>query len=313
MNEIHYESRRKKLLSSVEEGVIILSSASPQTRSNDTEYPYRQNSDFYYMCGFKEDNALLVLVKTKVSSKSILFLEPYNEEHALWNGSRLGVEKAQESFNIDEVRDINEYPTLIKEILREHISLYIDLLGDSSWIVQAKKTAKELHNTRGVKRHIRAIYDVTHLIRAQRLLKSNEEVSEIKKAIELTAKAHHQAMKMSKSGMHEYELQAHMSYVFQSHGAQAEAYGAIVAGGNNANTLHYIDNRDVLREGDLVLIDAACEWELYASDITRTFPVNGKFTAVQRTVYEKVLDCLIYTSEAADDSLRAVFVGCRVI
>ncbi len=304
MNEIHYESRRKKLLSSVEEGVIILSSASPQTRSNDTEYPYRQNSDFYYMCGFKEDNALLVLVKTKVSSKSILFLEPYNEEHALWNGSRLGVEKAQESFNIDEVRDINEYPTLIKEILREHISLYIDLLGDSSWIVQAKKTAKELHNTRGVKRHIRAIYDVTHLIRAQRLLKSNEEVSEIKKAIELTAKAHHQAMKMSKSGMHEYELQAHMSYVFQSHGAQAEAYGAIVAGGNNANTLHYIDNRDVLREGDLVLIDAACEWELYASDITRTFPVNGKFTAVQRTVYEKVLDVQLRVIEAMKPGVK---------
>ncbi|MDD5212004.1 MAG: aminopeptidase P N-terminal domain-containing protein [Sulfuricurvum sp.] len=290
MNEIHYELRRQKLLSSLEEGVIILASASPQTRSNDTEYPYRQNSDFYYMCGFREDNSLLVLVKTKEFSKSILFVEPYNEEHALWNGSRLGVEKALEAFSVDEVYDIHTYSLLIKEILRDHIALYIDLFDDSSWILQAKKSAKELHETRGVKRHIKAMYDVTHLIRTQRLIKSHEEISEIKKAIDLTAKAHHKAMQISKLGMHEYELQAHMSYVFQSNGTQAESYGAIVAGGNNANTLHCVDNRDILRDGDLVLIDAACEWELYASDITRTFPVNGKFTEAQRDVYEKVLD-----------------------
>lgn len=304
MNEIHYESRRQKLLSSVEEGVIILTSSSPKIRSNDTEYPYRQSSDFYYMCGFKEDNALLVLVKTKEATKSILFLEPYNEEHALWNGSRLGIDKAKESFSIEEVHDINEYPTLIKEILREHIALYIDLFDDSSWIIQAKNSAKELHETRGVKRHIRAIHDVTHLIRTQRLIKCNEEIIEIKNAIVLTAKAHHEAMQLSKPGIHEYELQAHMSYVFQSHGAQAESYGAIVAGGNNANTLHYVDNRDVLRDGDLVLIDAACEWELYASDITRTFPVNGKFTPTQRTVYEKVLDVQLRVIEAMKPGVK---------
>lgn len=304
MNEIHYESRRQKLLSSVEEGVIILSSSSPKTRSNDTEYPYRQNSDFYYMCGFQEDNALLVLVKNKKFSKTILFVEPYNEEHALWNGSRLGVEKAQEFFSVDEVHDIHTYTLLIKEILRDHIALYVDLFDDSSFIEQAKKSAKELHETRGVKRHIRAIYDVTHLIRTLRLIKSHEEISEIRKAIELTAKAHHVAMKRSESGMYEYELQAHMSYVFQSHGAQAEAYGAIVAGGNNANTLHYIDNRDVLREGDLVLIDAACEWELYASDITRTFPVNGKFTVAQKTVYEKVLEVQLRVIDAMKPGVK---------
>jgi Xaa-Pro aminopeptidase len=304
MNEIHYESRRQKLLSSVEEGVLILTSASPKTRSNDTEYPYRQSSDFYYMCGFKEDNTLLILVKTKEATKSILFVEPYNAEHALWNGSRLGIDKAKESFSIDEVHDINEYSTLIKEILRDHIALYIDLFDDSRWILQAKKSARELQAARGVKRHIRAIHDVTHLIRTQRLIKSNEEISEIKKAVVLTAKAHHEAMQLSKPGLHEYELQAHMSYVFQRAGAQSESYGAIVAGGNNANTLHYVDNRDVLRDGDLVLIDAACEWELYASDITRTFPVNGKFTAVQRTVYEKVLDVQLRVIEAMKPGVK---------
>ncbi|MDP3301220.1 MAG: aminopeptidase P N-terminal domain-containing protein [Sulfuricurvum sp.] len=290
MNEIHYELRRKKLLDSLEEGVVILSSAPQKIRSNDTEYPYRQNSDFYYMCGFKEDNALLVLIKTKEATKSILFVEPYNEEHALWNGARLGIEKAKETFRVDEVHDINHYTSLIKDVLREHIALYIDLFDDSSWIVQAKNSAKELHETRGVKRHIRAIYDVTHLIRTQRLIKSQEEIQLIKKAIDLTAKAHHEAIRASNAGMYEYELQAKMSYIFLSNGAACEAYGAIVAGGNNANTLHYIDNRDVLSDGDLVLIDAACEWELYASDITRTFPVNGKFSEAQRSVYEKVLD-----------------------
>lgn len=304
MNEIHYELRRQKLLSSVEEGVIILASSSPQTRSNDTEYPYRQNSDFYYMCGFNEDNALLVLVKTKEFSKTVLFVEPYNEEHALWNGSRLGIERAKERFSVDEVHDIHTYTLLIKEILRDHIALYIDLFDDSSWILQAKKSAKELHETRGVKRHIKAIYDVTHLIRSQRLIKSEEEIVQIKKAIELTAKAHHEAMKSSKSGMYEYELQAKMSYVFLSNGAKSEAYGAIVAGGNNANTLHYIDNRDVLREGDLVLIDAACEWELYASDITRTFPVNGKFTVAQKTVYEKVLEVQLRVIDAMKPGVK---------
>lgn len=304
MNEIHYESRRQKLLSSVEEGVIILTSASPKTRSNDTEYPYRQSSDFYYMCGFTEDNSLLVLVKTKEATKSILFVEPYNEEHALWNGSRLGIDKAKESFSIDEVHDINEYATLIKEILREHIALYIDLFDDSLWISQAKKAAKELHVTRGVKRHIKAMYDVTHLIRTQRLIKSDEEIVQIKKAMDITALAHHKAMQYAQAGMHEYELYAHMNYVFQSSGAKAEAYGAIVAGGNNANTLHYVDNCDVLRDGDLVLIDAACEWELYASDITRTFPVNGRFSEAQRNVYEKVLDVQLKVIDAMKPGVK---------
>ncbi len=304
MNEIHYEARRQKLLNFLEEGVIILTSASPKTRSNDTQYPYRQNSDFYYISGVQEENALLVLIKTKEAVKSILFVEPYDEEHTLWNGSRLGIKGAQERFSVDEVHDINEYPTLIKEILHDHVALYIDLFDESSWSAQAKKSAKELQVTRGVKRYIRAIYDTSHLIRTLRLIKSQEEIVQIKKAIELTAKAHHEAMKCAYAGMYEYELQAKMSYVFLSNGAQAEAYGAIVAGGNNANTLHYIDNRDVLREGDLVLIDAACEWELYASDITRTFPVNGKFTDAQRDVYQKVLDVQLRVIEAMKPGVK---------
>lgn len=304
MNETYFLNRRSKLLGSMEEGVAIITSAPTQTRSNDTEYPYRQNSDFYYLCGFNEDNAVLVLIKTAESAKSILFVEAYNAESALWNGARLGVEGARERLSVDEVHDSAEYSGMIKELLREHINLYIDLYSDSSRLMEAKAAAQSLHSTRGVKRHIRTIGDITYLIRSLRLIKSDEEIETIKKAITITAEAHHAAMEKCRAGMREYQLQATMSYVFLNNGAMSEAYGAIVAGGNNANTLHYIDNRDELREGDLVLIDAACEWELYASDITRTFPINGKFSDPQREVYNAVLDVQLKVIDAIKPGVK---------
>jgi Xaa-Pro aminopeptidase len=288
----------------LEEGVVILSSSSPKTRSNDTEYPYRQNNDFYYMCGFEEPNSILILLKTPEHTRSILFVEPYSAESALWNGTGLGVEGARERFSMDEIHSTLEYSALIKEILRDHTELYIDFLDDSSFIKLAQESAKELRETRGVKKAIRSIHDVTYPIRSMRLLKSNEEIELIKQAIEITALAHHEAMKHCQSGMKEFELQARMNYIFLSNGATSEAYGAIVAGGNNANTLHYIDNRAVLRDGDLVLIDAACEWELYASDITRTFPINGKFSDAQRAVYEKVLDVQLRVIDAMKPKVK---------
>jgi Xaa-Pro aminopeptidase len=304
MNETHFLNHRTKLLASMEEGVAIITSAPTQTRSNDTEYSYRQNSDFYYLCGFNEDNSLLVLIKTPETSKTILFVEAYNADHALWNGARLGVEGAREKFSVDEVHDIAEYNGMIKELLREHINLYIDLYSDSIRLTEAKSAAQSLHSTRGIKRHIRSIRDVTYLIRTLRLIKSDDEIELIKKAITITAEAHHVAMEKCRAGMREYQLQAQMSYLFLNHGAMSEAYGAIVAGGNNANTLHYVDNRDELLDGDLVLIDAACEWELYASDITRTFPINGKFSDAQREVYKKVLDVQLRVIEAIKPGVK---------
>jgi len=304
MNETHFLNRRTKLLALMEEGVAIITSALAQTRSNDTEYSYRQNSDFYYLCGFNEDNSLLVLIKTPESSKTILFVEAHNAEHALWNGARLGVEGARERFRVDEVHDIALYANMIKELLREHINLYIDLYSDSARLSEAKTAAQSLHSTRGVKRHIRSIRDVTYLIRTLRLIKSDDEIELIKKAVEITTEAHHAAMRKCHTGMREYQLQAAMSYIFLNHGAMSEAYGAIVAGGNNANTLHYVDNRDELRDGDLVLIDAACEWELYASDITRTFPINGKFSDAQREVYNAVLDVQLKVIEAIKPGVK---------
>ncbi len=304
MNETHFYNRRAKLLDLMEEGVAIITSAPIQTRSNDTEYPYRQNSDFYYLCGFNEDNAILVLIKTPESTKTILFVEAHNAEHALWNGARLGVDGARERFRVDEIHDVAIYGDKIKELLREHVNLYIDLYSDSARLNEAKLAAQSLHSTRGVKRHIRSILDVTYLIRSLRLIKTPEEIDVIRRAIEITAEAHHEAMRICQAGMREYQLQASMSYVFLNSGASAEAYGAIVAGGNNANTLHYVDNRDELRDGDLVLIDAACEWELYASDITRTFPINGKFSEAQREVYSAVLAVQLQVIDAIKPGVK---------
>lgn len=278
--------------------MAIIAAAPHALRSNDTEYPYRQNSDFYYLCGLNESNAALVLIKTGMETKTLLYVEAYDAEHALWNGAKTGLDEARKRFRVDEVRDIADYPEEIKELLREHVNLFIDLFDESPFLAQAKSAAKELRETRGVKRHIRSIRDVTHLIRTLRLIKQPEEIETIRKAVAITARAHHEAMRQCRAGRREYQLQAAMHYVFLNSGAASEAYGAIVAGGNNANTLHYVDNRDELREGELVLIDAACEWELYASDITRTFPINGKFTAPQREVYEKVLDVQMRVIEA---------------
>lgn len=304
MNETHFFERRRRLLDRMNEGVAIIASAPVLTRSNDTEYPYRQNSDFYYLCGFEEDNSVLVLIKTPQNCRSIIFVEAHNDEHALWNGARAGIEGAQKRLKMDEVRDVADYEAAIAELLREHIHLYIDLYDESSFLAKAKKAAKLLHGERGVKRHIRSMHDITYLIRSMRLIKTPAEIETIRKAISVTAEAHHEAMRVCRAGMMEYQLQAAMNYIFVNNGAMAEAYGAIVAGGNHANTLHYVDNRDKLRDGELVLIDAACEWELYASDITRTFPVNGKFSDPQRELYNAVLDVQLRVIDAIKPGVK---------
>lgn len=304
MNEQAYFIRRQKLLEHMEEGVAIIASAPAAFRSNDTEYPYRQKSDFFYLCRLQETNAVLVFFKTPAETRTILYLEPNNAEYALWHGKRLGIEGAKERFLVDDVRDIALYADDIREMLREQVNLYIDLFDESAWVAEARKAARELHENWRLRRHIRAFRDITYLIRSMRLVKSPGEIDTIRKAISITAEAHHQAMRLCRPGMMEYQLQAAMSYVFLDNGAHSEAYGAIVAGGNNANTLHYVDNRAKLRGGDLVLIDAACEIELYASDITRVFPVNGTFSDAQRAVYEKVLGVQLRVIEAIRPGIK---------
>ncbi len=248
IKEGEYKNRRDSLSSKLAKNSIsVVSSSKHKIRSNDTEYPYRQNSNFYYLTGFKEDNSHLVFIKRKKKTKCFLYLQKKDKAYELWNGKRLGKSKAKNKFSLDGIR------------LSENF--------------KKNKKAK----------------DISSLIQKMRLIKSASEIKLIRKAIAITKEAHHEAMRFNKKDKNEYELQAEIEYIFKKNGSYSDAYSSIVASGNSANTLHYISNNKPLVDGELILIDAGCEYEYYASDITRTIPVNGKFTSAQKELYNLVL------------------------
>ena len=280
IRESEYKARRDKLVSSMpKHSVTVLFSTTNKTRSNDTSYPFRQDSNFYYMSGFKEDNSILMLIKKKKKYKSILFVNKKDKTDEMWNGKRLGVEKAKKRFMVDEIYTNDEFEKILKESLDSKNTLCFDFGLEYSNVKTLKKNSKLVSN------HI----DVSPVIGKIRLYKSPSEIELIKKAIKITKKAHHKIMKLNKKSKNEYELLADIEHTFKSNGAYHDAYTSIVASGNNANTLHYIDNNKPLKDADLILIDAGCEYEYYASDITRTIPVNKKFTKAQKDIYNLVL------------------------
>jgi Xaa-Pro aminopeptidase len=275
-----YKNRRDKLLKSLKKNSIaVVHSALYKTRSNDTDYPYRQDSNFYYLTGFKEDESCLMLVKGE-KLKSILFVAKKDPTQELWNGKRLGEEKAKEKFLVDEVYEIEKFDEIFSENFKNIRNLYYDFSLNYLRFKAMKRLSKGVTIYRDIKENIQKM----------RLIKSSSEIKLIKKALAITTEAHHKLMKLDKVGMYEYQLQAKLESIFKSNGAYSDAYTSIVAGGNNANTLHYIENSKKLKSGDLILIDAGCEYEYYASDITRTIPVSNKFTKAQRKLYNMVLD-----------------------
>ena len=290
MNEATYKSRRDRLVAMMEEGAAVIGAAAPKVRTNDTEYPYRQDSDFHYLTGFEEDNAVLVLVKRAAETKSVLFVQPKDEAMELWTGKRTGVEAARERFDVDAVEAVTDFEARLPELLQNLPRLYGDIFGDGRWFAEAKAAAEKLRHRRETKRPVTQLLDAVHLVRRMRLVKSEEEIALIRKGLEITIAAHHHAMRVCRPGMMEYGLQAEYEYMFTKNGAYSDAYTTIVAGGDHANTLHYIKNDAPLNDGELVLIDAGCEYRHYATDITRTFPVGGRFTPAQREVYEAVLE-----------------------
>jgi len=281
ITEVEYAKRRKKLLAKLKKkSLTVVCSASVKIRSNDTEYPYRQNSNFYYLSGFKEDNSFLVLIQGKKESKTVLFVQKKEKLLELWNGKRLGVKKAKKSFMVDEVYSSDKFEKKLKEYMQEKHTLYYDFQTDNKLL---------LNFISNISSKLYAIKNIAKIIEQMRLIKSKSEIELIKHSIAIAKKAHHQAMKIKKTDSFEYELQALFEFVFKQNGAYNDAYTTIVAGGNNANTLHYIKNDQKLKDGELILIDAGCEYKYYASDITRTIPVNGKFSKAQKELYELVL------------------------
>ena len=284
IEEVEYTKRRSLVAKSMKPySIAMVYSATYKTRSNDTEYPYRQDSNFYYLTGFKEDNACLMILRKKKKFKTILFVEKKDVTKELWNGKRLGMEKAQEVFSYDKVFCIDEMEEKFQKYMPLKQNLYFDFKLNYLRFKALKRFSK------GIQTHT----NIALIIERMRLIKSSAEIKLIKKAIKITASAHHRAMSTTKVDKNEYELQAVIENIFKKNGAYSDAYTSIVAGGNSANTLHYINNDKKFVDGELILIDAGCEYDYYASDITRTIPVNKKFTKAQKELYNMVLDVQI--------------------
>ncbi|MEA3331799.1 MAG: aminopeptidase P N-terminal domain-containing protein [Campylobacterota bacterium] len=280
ISEKEYASRRKKLAKKLSSNsVTVLFSSEFKIRSNDTEYPYRQNSNFYYLSGFKEDKSALVFVKMKKKVKTILFVAKKDRKLELWHGKRLGESRAKKRFLVDKIFSVSDLEVELKKYLEKSRELYFDFRLDYSKLKILKRYAKNLSTHK----------NISPLINRMRLIKSDSEIELIKKAISITKEAHICAMKFDKKAKNEYELQAKLEYEFKKRGAYSDAYTSIVACGNSANTLHYINNDKPLKKGKLILIDAGCEYEYYASDITRTIPVDARFSKAQKELYEMVL------------------------
>jgi Xaa-Pro aminopeptidase len=285
-NPATHRRRRERLAKTIGAGVAVVPTAPERIRNRDTHYPYRFDSHFYYLTGFPEPEAVLVLV----SGKSFLFCREKNLEREIWDGLRHGPEAARERFGFDEAHPIDELDDALGQLLENQPALFYPVGADAGW------DARAMGWLNGVRAKARAgtaapdrVQDVRSAIDEMRLVKDAQELATMRRAARITAGAHRRAMQQTSPGRNEYEIEAELLHEFRRNGAQFPAYWPIVAGGPNACVLHYVFNDAPLRDGDLLLIDAGCELDGYAADVTRTFPVNGRFSGAQRELYEVVL------------------------
>jgi len=270
--------------------VAIIPAAREAVRSHDTNYRYRQNSDFFYLTGFEEPEAIAVIAPSE-AKKFTLFVRPRDPERAIWDGYRAGVEGAKADYSADEAFPIAEFDEKLPEILDGPASLYYAFGHANSELDE--KIIRQLTLMRETNRRPleppQTIVDPTLILHEMRVFKSEPEVEIMQRAADIAAAAHVEAMKTARAGMKEYEIEALLEASFRRQGAAGSSYTSIVGSGANATTLHYITNQDTLRDGDLLLVDAGAEYLGYASDITRTFPIDGQFTEAQRDIYDLVL------------------------
>lgn len=308
-----FQQRRLALVAKMAEGIAIVPTAPEVIRNRDSHYPYRFDSHFYYLTGFKEPESVLVLIASddsKSENKSILFCRDKDMEREIWDGFRYGPEAAKTEFGFDETYSIGQLDDMLPKLMANQFKLFYSLGANSDWDVKVMgwlNKVKDLART-GVSSP-ESIVDVRQLIDVQRLLKTPYEIDLMRRGANIAAGAHNRAMmfvagKFVKANQNEYaikenEVEAEFLHEFYKNGSQSPAYTSIVAGGANACTLHYNANNCVLNNGDLLLIDAGCELDGYASDITRTFPVNGKFSPAQKDLYELVLASQFAAIDAA--------------
>ena len=295
MTQSEFLRRRQALLAQMAPASAALIFSAPEaTRSADSEYPYRQNSDFWYFTGFNEPEAVLVLIKSDdTHNHSVLFNRLRDKTAEIWFGRRLGQEAAPEKLGVDRALAFSEINEQLYQLLNG-LDVVYHAQGEYSYADEILFTA--LNTLRkGSRQNLTAPLSITDwrpLVHEMRLFKSPEEIDILRRAGEISALAHTRAMQTCQPGMFEYHLEGEILHEFNRHGARFASYNTIVGGGENGCILHYTENESELRDGELVLIDAGCEYQGYAGDITRTFPINGKFSPAQREIYDIVLASL---------------------
>ena len=286
-----YSARRKELMSLMHSNSIAIISAAPEkVRSRDTHYPYKQNVNLSYLCGFPEPESVLVLIPGRAQGEMVLFCRDKDPLRETWDGYREGPEGAVSNFGADDAFPIADIDDILPNLIEGKDRLYYAIGKDPEFDRHLMDWVNHVRNQRGNGALPPGEFvDLDHFINEMRLFKTAGELKMMRKAAEISVSAHSRAMKASKPGLFEYQLQAEIEHEFAVHGSAGAAYTSIVGGGKNGCILHYIENRDALKDGDLVLIDAGCEYQNYAADITRTFPVNGKFSDEQAAIYDIVL------------------------
>lgn len=305
MNFEVFRRRRARLLEALSapasgaalgEALVVMPSWPVQMRNGDVEQEYRQDSDFFYLSGFAEPESVLVL--STRHRKATLFVRPRDAEREIWDGPRAGVDGAVQTFGFDEAFPIADFDKELARLLGDHSRLVYRLGRDAAMDRRVLSTLERLKSrSRTATTYPHVVVDPASLLGEMRLLKDEDEVARMRRAATISGEAHARAMAMARPGLFEYEVEAALMEAFRRGGAERQAYGAIVGSGVNATILHYRSNDRRLEDGDLVLIDAGCEFGHYASDITRTFPVNGTFSREQREVYEIVLEAQLASIE----------------
>lgn len=297
-----YAARRKRVLKAMKrDSVALIAAAPPVHRNRDVEYPYRQNSDFLYLTGLEEPHAIGVLVRKKKAARFLLFLRPFDPAQALWTGPTAGLEGALSQYGAIEAFPIEQFDSALPALLKDAERVYYPFAESGSLPAAVDTALRTLaRESRGGTRPPRVLADLAPLIHALRLIKSEEEIARMRRAADVSVAGHRWAMTVTRPGRLESDIEADLVHRFAAEGLRDLAYPSIVAGGPRACILHYTRNDQPLKAGDLLLIDAGAECQGYASDITRTFPVSGRFSAPQRALYEVVLAA----QEAAIDCVR---------
>ncbi len=300
-----YAQRRRAVMDKVgPRGLMIIPSALEIPRNGDAVYPFRQQSDFYYLTGFDEPDAVLVLAPNRPEGEFILFNRVRDRDHEIWDGPRAGQEGAISEYLANQAYPIGELTEKLPGLLVGRDTIHYTQGQQpimDELLMEALQSLRARVRT-GVQTPF-SITDVAPIVHELRLLKSDAEIALMQKAVDITADAHVAAMKACKPGCYEYQLEAELLYQFQKQGARYAAYNSIVGAGRNTCILHYVKNDAQIQNGDLVLIDAGAEFQNYAADITRTFPANGKFTGEQRAIYELVLASQLAAIEAIKPGL----------